>query len=86
MWLANVVLVKKLSGEWRICVDYIDLNKACPKDLYPLPNINHLVDGALSFGMLSFKGAFFGHNQVKTHLDNEDKLHLSSMRGYTTIE
>jgi len=36
-WLANVVLVKKANGKWRMCVDFTDLNKACPKDLYPLP-------------------------------------------------
>nr|KYP57237.1 Transposon Ty3-G Gag-Pol polyprotein [Cajanus cajan] len=41
-WLANVVLVKKSSGKWRMCVDYTDLNKACPKDSYPLPSIDRL--------------------------------------------
>ena len=35
--LANVVMVKKVSGKWRMCVDFTDLNKACPKDSYPLP-------------------------------------------------
>nr|KYP70059.1 hypothetical protein KK1_009267 [Cajanus cajan] len=41
-WLANMVLVKKHSGKWRMCVDYTDLNKACPKDSYPLPSIDRL--------------------------------------------
>nr|KYP47276.1 hypothetical protein KK1_031068 [Cajanus cajan] len=41
-WLANVVLVKKNSGKWRMCVDYTDLNKACPKDSYPLPSIRNM--------------------------------------------
>jgi len=45
-WLANVVLVKKPNGKWRMCTDYIDLNKACPKDSYPLPSIDRLVNGA----------------------------------------
>nr|KYP35068.1 Transposon Ty3-I Gag-Pol polyprotein [Cajanus cajan] len=45
-WLANVVMVKKSNGNWRMCIDYTDLNKACPKDSYPLPNIDRLVDGA----------------------------------------
>ena len=36
-WLANVVMVKKANGKWRMCVDFTDLNKACPKDSYPLP-------------------------------------------------
>jgi len=39
-WLANVVLVKKPNGKWRMCIDYTDLNKACPKDSYPLPSID----------------------------------------------
>ena len=43
-WLANVVLVKKANGKWRMCVDFTDLNKAFPKDSYPLPSINALVD------------------------------------------
>nr|KYP38741.1 hypothetical protein KK1_039990 [Cajanus cajan] len=42
-WLTNVVLVKKSSGKWRMCVDYTDLNKACPKDLYPLLSIDRLI-------------------------------------------
>jgi hypothetical protein len=39
-WLANVVMVKKKNGKWRICVDFTDLNKHCPKDPYPLPRID----------------------------------------------
>ena len=39
-WLANVVMVKKANGKWRMCVDFTDLNKACPKDNYPLPRID----------------------------------------------
>ena len=45
-WLDNVVFVKKNNGQWRICTYHTDLNKACPKDANPLPNINILVDGA----------------------------------------
>ena len=43
-WLANVVMVKKTSGKWRMCVDFTDLIKACPKDSYPLPRVDVLVD------------------------------------------
>ena len=39
-WLANVVLVRKANEKWRMCVDYTDLNKACPKDCFPLPRID----------------------------------------------
>jgi len=61
-WLANVVLVKKENGKWRMCVDVTDLNKACPKDSYPLPNIDALVDSASGCKMLSFLDAFSGYN------------------------
>ncbi|XP_074363199.1 uncharacterized protein LOC141703637 [Apium graveolens] len=44
VWLANPVLVKKPNGKWRTCVDFTDLNKACPKDSFPLPRIDQLVD------------------------------------------
>ena len=43
-WLANVILVKKANEKWRMCVDFTDLNKACPKDSFPLPRIDQLVD------------------------------------------
>ena len=43
-WLAKVVMVKKANEKWSMCVDFIDLNKACPKDSYPLPQIDVLVD------------------------------------------
>ena len=39
-WLANTMVVKKKSGKWRVCVDFTDLNKACPKDPFPMPRIN----------------------------------------------
>ncbi|RDY04217.1 Tf2-11, partial [Mucuna pruriens] len=51
-WLANVVMVRKANGKWRMCTDYTDLNKVCPKDPYPLPNIDRLVD--------SFHGRILG--------------------------
>ena len=39
-WLANIVIVKKKNGKWQVCVDFTDLNKACPKDPFPMPQIN----------------------------------------------
>ncbi|XP_042511717.1 uncharacterized protein LOC122086839 [Macadamia integrifolia] len=53
-WLANVVMVPKCNGKWRICVDYSDLNKACPKDCYPLPRIDSLIDSTAGHEMLTF--------------------------------
>ena len=73
-WLANVVLVKKANGKWRMCVDFTDLNKACPKDSYPLSSIDALVDSASGCKMLSFLDAFFGYNQIKMHPRDECKI------------
>jgi hypothetical protein len=64
-WLANVVMVKKNNGKWRMCVDFTDLNKACPKDPYPLPSIDRLIDGASGYKTLSFMDAYSGYNQIK---------------------
>ena len=73
-WLTNVVLVKKANGKWRMCVDFTDLNKACPKDSYPLPNIDALVDSASGSKVLSFLDAFSGYNQIKMHPRDESKI------------
>ena len=59
-WLANVVMVKKANGKWRMCVDLTDLNRACPKDSYPLPRIDQLVDSTAGHKLLSFMDAFSG--------------------------
>ena len=52
-WLANVVMGKKANGKWRMCVDFSDLNKAFPKDSYPLPRIDQLVDSTAGHRLLS---------------------------------
>ena len=64
-WLANVVMVKKANGKWRMCVDFTDLNKACPKDSYPLLRIDQLVDSTVGRKLLSFMDAFSGYNQIR---------------------
>ena len=57
-WLANTVIVKKKSGKWRVCVHFKDLNKACPKDPFPLPRIDQLVDATAGHPRMSFLDAF----------------------------
>jgi hypothetical protein len=52
VWLANTVLVKKKNGKWRMCVDFIDLNKACKKDHFPLERVDKIVDDATNSEML----------------------------------
>ncbi|RVW62232.1 Transposon Ty3-I Gag-Pol polyprotein [Vitis vinifera] len=63
-WLANVVPVPKKDGKVRVCVDFRDLNKASPKDDFPLPHIDLLVDGTAGHSMLSFMDGFSGYNQI----------------------
>ena len=53
-WLANVDMVNKSNGKWRMCVDFTDLNKACPKDSFPLPRIDQMVDSTAGHELLSF--------------------------------
>ncbi|XP_065023311.1 uncharacterized protein LOC135649130 [Musa acuminata AAA Group] len=64
-WLSNVVLVKKHNGSWRMCVDYTSLNDACPKDCYPLPRIDQLIDATTGHARLSFMDAYSGYNQIR---------------------
>ena len=61
-WLANVVMVKKANGKWRICINYTYLNKACPKDSLPLPRIDQLMDATAEHELLSFMDAYSGYN------------------------
>ena len=63
-WLANVVMVKKNNGKWRMCVNFIDLNKACPKDSFPLPRIDQLVNSIAGHKLLSFMDTFSNSNQI----------------------
>ena len=64
-WLANIVLVKKANGKWRMCVDFTDLNKACTKDSFPLPRIDQMVDSTTGHRLLTFMDAFSRYNQIK---------------------
>ena len=72
-WLANVVMVKKANGKWRMCVDFTDLNRACPKDSYPLPRIDTLVDSTVRHQSLSFMDAFSSYNQIKLNEADQEK-------------
>jgi hypothetical protein len=63
-WLANPVLVKKKNKKWRMCVDYTSLNKVCPKDLFPLPCIDQVVDSTAGCETLCFLEAYSGYHQI----------------------
>ena len=66
-------MVKKANGKWRMCMDFIDLNKACPKDSYSLPRIDQLVDSMASHRLLSFINAFSGYNQIRRDEADQEK-------------
>lgn len=80
-WLANVVMVKKANGKWRMCVDYTDLNKACPKDSYPLPKMDQLVDNSSEQGLLSFMDAYSGYNQRLMNRNDEEDTSFITPNG-----
>ena len=80
-WLVNVVMVKKANGKWRICLDFTDLNKACPKDSYPLPRIDQLVDSTAGHQLLSFMDAFSGYNQIKMDEADQEKTSFITSQG-----
>ena len=72
-WLANVVMIKKANGKWRMYMDFTDLNKSCPKDSYPLPRIDQLVDLIAGHKLLSFMDVFLGYNQIRMDEADQDK-------------
>ncbi|XP_065626086.1 uncharacterized protein LOC136066154 [Quercus suber] len=85
-WLTNVVMVKKANGKWRMCVDFTDLNKACPKDSYPLPRIDQLVDSTASHKLLSFLNAFSGYNQIRMDEADQEKTSFITSQGLFCYE
>jgi hypothetical protein len=63
-WVSNIVLVTKKQGTIHVCVDYRDLNKACPKDNYPTPFIDQIIDNCAGSVIFSFMDGFSGYNQI----------------------
>ena len=75
-WLANVVSVPKKDRKVKMCVDFQDLNKASPKDDFPLPHIDVLVDNITSHALLSFMDGFSGYNQIKMAPEDMENILL----------
>ena len=80
-WLANVVLVKKANGKWRLCIDFIDINKACRKDSFPLPRIDLIVDATAGHELLNFMDAFSGYNHISMDPDDQEKTSFVTAQG-----
>ncbi|GJR82769.1 reverse transcriptase domain-containing protein [Tanacetum coccineum] len=80
-WLSNPVMVKKHDGSWRMCVDFKDLNKACPKDGYPLPKIDWKVESLCGFPFKCFLYAYKGYHQIKMAKEDEEKTVFITSQG-----
>ncbi|XP_038679442.1 uncharacterized protein LOC119980719 [Tripterygium wilfordii] len=80
-WLANVVVVKKKNGKWRVRINFIDLNKACPNDPFPLPHIDVMVDAIVGHELLSFMDAFYEYHQILIHPEDQKKTTFITERG-----
>ncbi|KAG7564126.1 Cytochrome P450 superfamily [Arabidopsis suecica] len=80
-WVANTVVVKKKNGKDRVCIDFTDLNKACPKDSFPLPHIDRLVESTAGNELLTFMDAFSGYNQLMMDPEDQEKTSFITDRG-----
>ena len=80
-WLANPVIVPKANGKLRMCVDYTDLNKACPKDPFPLPRIDQIVDATAGCNLFCFLDANSGYHQIRMAKEDEEKTAFTTPVG-----
>ena len=80
-FLANVVLVKKANDKWQLCIYFTDINKACPKNSFPLPRIDLIVDATAGHELLSFMDAFFGYNQISMDPGGQEKTSFVTAQG-----
>ncbi|GJZ16576.1 reverse transcriptase domain-containing protein [Tanacetum coccineum] len=80
-WLSNPVMVKKHDGSWRMCVDFTDLNKACPQDCYPLPEIDWKVESLCGYPFKCFLDAYKGYHQIQMAESDEEKTAFHTSHG-----
>ena len=88
-WLSNIVTIKKKNGQIRCCVDKAILIKACPKDEFPLPNMDLLIDSAAGYAMFSFMDEFSGYNQICMSTKDAEKTTFRTPIGnfyYTVVD
>ena len=80
-WLANVVVSPKKGEKWRVCVNFTNLNKVCPKDIFHLPKINLIGDATSKHELLSFMDAFSRYHQIKMHPPDIEQITFIMERG-----
>jgi hypothetical protein len=81
VWLANPVLVPKKTGQWRMCIDYTDLIRHCPKDPFPLLRIDQVVDSTAGSTLLCFLDCYLGYHQIAFKVSDQDKTTLITPHG-----
>ncbi|GJY19149.1 reverse transcriptase domain-containing protein [Tanacetum coccineum] len=87
-WLSNPVMVKKHDDSWRMCMDFTDLNKACPQDCYPFPEIDWKVESLCGYPFKCFLDAYKGYHQIQMAESDEEKITFHTNQGaycYTKI-
>ena len=80
-WISNIILVRKKNGQIRVCVDFLDLNRACPKDEFPLPLTEIMVDATVGDEALSFMDGFSGYNQIRLAPKDEELTAFHTPKG-----
>jgi hypothetical protein len=85
-WLANLVLVLKKNNNWRMCIDYTSLNKACPRDPFMLLRIDQVIDSTAGYDLLSFLEAYSGFHQIPLYkLDQIKTLFITPYGAYCYV-
>jgi hypothetical protein len=80
-WLGNTMMVKKVNGKWRMCIDFIDLNMACPKDEFPLSRIDSLIDAVATSELMSLLDCYSGYQQIWMKKEDEPKTSFITPSG-----
>ncbi|GJS21707.1 reverse transcriptase domain-containing protein [Tanacetum coccineum] len=80
-WISNPVLVRKADGSWRMCIDFKNINSACPKDYYPLPEIDSKIEAVMGFPLKCFLDAYKGYHQVQMAEEDEEKTAFYTDQG-----
>ncbi|GKD66982.1 reverse transcriptase domain-containing protein, partial [Tanacetum coccineum] len=80
-WISNPVLVQKPDGSWRMCIDFKNLNSSCPKDYYPLPEIDSKIEAVMGYPLKCFLDAYKGYHQVQMSEEDEEKTAFYTDQG-----
>jgi len=80
-WVSNLVLIRKKTGEIRLCIDFRDLNKASLKENYPLPKMDHILKRVVGSKRISLLDGYSGYNQILVHPDDQLKTVFTTPWG-----